>query len=115
MSRAQTIGGSSFYNFLNLPSTPLLTAAGGVNISYKTNEVGLSANNPALLNAGLHSQLNLSFNNFLSGIKTYSLTGAYRYDQLNTNFGSHIYFIDYGAIPQTDAAGNVNGTFHPVD
>ena len=113
--RAQTIGGSSVYNFLKLPSTPLLTAAGGVNTSYKTNEVGLSSNNPALMDEHLNSQLNLSFNSFLAGIKTYSLTGAYHYDKLNTSFGGHIYFVDYGSIPQTDAAGNVNGNFHPVD
>lgn len=115
LCRTQTLGGSSAYNFLKLPSTPLLTAAGGVNTSYKTNEVGLTANNPALLDADLHSQLNLSFNNFLSGIKTYSLTGAYQYNKYNTTLGAHIYFVDYGSIPYTDAAGNVNGNFRPVD
>ena len=115
ISRTQTIGGSSAYNFLKLPSTPLLTAAGGVNASYKTNEVGLTANNPALLSADLHTQLGLSFNSFLAGIKTYSLTGAYYKSNLNTSFGAHIYFVDYGSIPQTDAAGNINGNFHPVD
>lgn len=113
--RTQTIGGSSAYNFLKLPSAPMLTAAGGVNTSYKTNEVGLTANNPALLSSDLHSQLGLSFNNFLAGIKTYSLTGAYQYDKFNSTLGAHIYFVDYGSIPQTDAAGNINGTFHPVD
>ena len=100
---------------MKLPSTPLLTAAGGVNTSYKTNEVGLSANNPALLSPDLHTQLGLSFNNFLGGIKTYSLTGAFLYDKLNTTFGGHIYFVDYGSIPQTDASGNVSGSFHPID
>lgn len=112
---AQTLGGNSVYNFLKLPSTPLLTAAGGVNTSYKANEVGLTANNPSLLDADLHSQLNLSFNNFLGGINAYSLTGAYQYDKFSTTFGGHIYFVDYGSIPQTDAAGNVNGNFRPVD
>jgi hypothetical protein len=115
IGRTQTIGGSSAYNFLKLPSTPLLTAAGGVNASYKTNEVGLTANNPSLLSPDLHSQLALSFNSFLAGIKTYSLTGACQYDKLNTTLGAHIYFVDYGSVPQTDAAGNVSGTFHPVD
>jgi len=113
--RTQTLGGSSAYNFLKLPSTPLLTASGGVNVSYTTDEVGLTANNPALLNAGLHSQLNLSSNNFLGGIKTCSLTGAYQYDPWNTTLGAHIYFVDYGSIPQTDASGNASGNFHPVD
>jgi hypothetical protein len=115
IANAQTVGGSSVYNFLKLPSTPIVTAAGGVNTSYKTNEVGIAANNPALLNPDMHSQLNLSFNNFLGGIKTYSLTGAYYKETLNTTFGGHIYFVDYGSIPQTDAAGNVSGNFHPVD
>lgn len=88
---------------------------GGINVSYKTNEVGASQNNPALLNAGLNSQLNVSFNNFLGGIKTYNLTGAYYYEKLNTSFSGTVYFVDYGSIPQTDAAGNVAGNFHPVD
>jgi hypothetical protein len=115
ISRAQTVGGSSTYNFLKLPLTPVLTAAGGVNTSYKTNEVGLTANNPALLDAELHTQLNLSFNSFLSGIKTYSITGAYQKDKYNTTLGGHVYFVDYGSMPYTDAAGNVNGNFRPVD
>jgi hypothetical protein len=115
IGKTQTIGGISAYNFLKLPSSPLLTAAGGVNTSYKTDEVSLSANNPALLSADLHAQLGLSFNSFLAGIKTYSLTGAYQKDKLNTTFGGHIYFVDYGSIPNTDAAGNISGNFHPVD
>lgn len=112
---AQTLGGNAAYNFLKLPATPSLTAAGGVSTSYQTNEVGLSANNPALLTPELHSQLNLSFNSFLGGIKTYALTGAYQYTRYNTVFGGHIYYVDYGSIPQTDAAGNENGSFRPVD
>jgi hypothetical protein len=115
LSRTQTIGGSSTYNFLKLPATPLLTAVGGVNTSYKTNEVGLTANNPALLSADMHSQLGISFNSFLAGIKTYSATGAYQYNRWNTSFGGHIYFVDYGSIPHADGAGNIMGNFHPVD
>lgn len=93
----------------------MLTSAGGVNTSYQTNEVGLSANNPALFGNHLHGQVNISFNHFLAGIKTYSLTGAYHYENYNTTFGGHIYFVDYGSIPQTDAAGNISGNFRPVD
>jgi hypothetical protein len=115
LSSAQTIGGGAAYNFLQLPSSPLLTATGGVNVSYQANEVGLAANNPALLNQQLHGQLNISFNNFLGDIRTYSTTGAYHSEKLNATFGGHIYFVDYGSIPQTDAAGNVSGSFHPID
>jgi hypothetical protein len=112
---AQTIGGSTVFNFLRLPSNALLTATGGVNTSYYTNEAGFSSNNPAILNPSLHSQLNLSFNGFLGGIKTYSATGVHHHEKLNTTFSGHIYFVDYGSIPQTDAAGNVSGNFRPID
>lgn len=111
----QTLGGNAVYNFLKLPATPLLTATGGVNASYKTGEVGFSSNNPSLLNESLHSQMNVSFNSFLGGIKTYALTGAYHYNKYKTTFGGQLYFVDYGSLPQTDAAGNVMGEFRPVD
>ena len=112
---SQTLGGNAAYNFLKLPPSPMLTAAGGANVSYKTSEVGLSANNPSLLNAELSSQVNASFNAFLGNIKTYSLTGAHHVHKINTTFGGHIYYVDYGSIPATDAAGNRSGEFRPVD
>jgi hypothetical protein len=115
ISGAQTLGGNAAYNFLKLPATPLLTGTGGVNVSYKSNDAGLAANNPALLFPELSSQLNLSFNSFLANIKTYALTGAFHSEKYNTSFGGQIYFVNYGATPQTDAAGNINGEFRPVD
>ena len=113
--KAQTLGGNAVYNFLKLPATSLLNATGGVNVSYKTNEVGLSANNPALLDPQLNSQLNICFNGIPGGIKAYTLTGAWYNEKLNTSFGSHIYFVDYGTIEQADAAGNLSGDMRPVD
>ena len=112
---AQTLGGNAVYNFLKLPATPMLSATGGVNVSYRANEVGLSANNPALLEPGLNSQWHLSFNGLPGGIKTYALTGAFHNQKLNTTFGSHVYFVDYGTIEQADAAGNLSGNMRPVD
>ena len=73
------------------------------------------AYNPALLDASLKSLVSASFNHFPGGINTYGLAGAFASGRLNTVFGGHIFFIDYGSIPQTDGAGNINGTFHPVD
>ncbi len=112
---SQTLGGSAAYNFLRLPSSALITAMGGENISYKTNEASISANNPSLLNNNMSTQISASFTSFLAGVKTYSLTGAYHSEKLETNFGGHIYFVDYGVIPATDAAGNQSGSFRPVD
>ncbi len=113
--QGQTLGGSAAYNFLKLPATPWQTASGGLNVSLKANEVGFSFHNPALLDASLHSQVNVSFNSFLGGIKTYALTGAYHHEKYKTSFGGQLYFVNYGAMPQTDAAGNEMGEFRPSD
>jgi hypothetical protein len=93
----------------------MLTAAGGMNTSYRQNEVSPAANNPALLHPALSTQINASFNAFLGAVRTYSLTGAYHSEKKNTTFGGHIYFVDYGSIPATDAAGNRSGDFRPRD
>ena len=115
MASGQTIGGSSAFNFLNLASDPMLSASGGINISNKPDEVGIVADNPALLNEHMQKQISASFNDFIAGINAYSLTGAIYSEKLNTNFSGHIYFVDYGSLAQTDAAGNISGTFRPVD
>lgn len=112
---SQTLGGGAAYNFIRLPSSPFLAAVGGVNISYPSAEVSLSANNPALLQRGLDRQLNASFNAFLAATKAYGLTGAFYSNRLQTTFGGHVHFLDYGSIPNTDAAGNLMGQFHPTD
>lgn len=113
--QAQTLGGNAAYNFLKLPPTPALTAAGGINTSFQTEDAGLSINNPALLSPVQNYQVQMVFNSFLAGIKTYSLTGVYHYEPFQTSFAGHIYFLDYGNIPQTDASGNENGSFRPLD
>ncbi len=93
----------------------MLTAAGGVNVSYRTNDVGLAANNPALLRPALHHHLNLSFNGMPGSIKAYGLTGAHYFEESETVFGGQVFFVDYGSIPQADASGITSGDFRPVD
>lgn len=111
----QTIGGSSVFNFLNLPNTPQLTALGGVNISTPANDIGLAFNNPALLKKEMHTQLNIVFNNFYAGINSYHLSFGYRHEKLKTNFAWGINYLDYGKINETDASGNVFGFLNPKD
>ena len=111
----QTLGGNAVFNFINQSNTPQLSALGGVNISTISNDVGLSFHNPALLRKPMHRSVSASFNSFLGGIKNYSLASAYHVERYNTTVGLGINFFDYGNIAQTDASGNVMGTFHPRD
>ena len=112
---AQTLGGSSVYNFLKLSNTPQLSALGGINISNQTNDIGLVFNNPALLRNEMHTQLNIVFNSFYGGIKNYHLLQGYHHSKLNTSFATGVNFFNYGNIRETDASGNVLGNFKPVD
>ena len=112
---AQTLGGSSVFNFLNLPNTPQLTALGGVNVSQPSNDVGLAFNNPALLRPAMHTQMNAVFNNFYAGIKAYHLSLGYHHPGLNTSFSWGLNYLNYGNIPQTDPSGNILGRFRPAD
>ena len=114
-SYGQTLGGDAVYNFLKLPASPLLSATGGVNVSYNPDDAGLATNQPALLNERMDGKLGLSFNAFFSGIKAYQLTGAMHEEKWKTTIGGSVFFVDYGTIPQTDAIGNQNGDFRPKE
>ncbi len=114
-SRSQTLGGSSVFNFVNLPNTPQLTALGGINISQQTNDAGMAFNNPALLRKEMHTQMNAAFNIFYAGIRNIQLQQVIHSDKLNTSFAAGINYFNYGEITQTDAAGNALGYFRPND
>jgi hypothetical protein len=112
---AQTIGGSSVFNFLKLPNTPQLSALGGVNVSVTSKDIGLSFNNPSLLKKEMHTQMNAVFNIFYADINAYHLSFAYRHEKLKTNFGWGLTYYDYGKIPETDPSGNILGSINPTD
>jgi hypothetical protein len=114
-SSSQTLGGKAAYAFMQLPGTPSLTALGGVNVSYNNNDVGLAINNPALLNADLHSQFGASFNAYFAGVKGYQMAGALHHQKRDLTLGGSLFFVDYGNIQQTDEGGTELGNFHPRD
>lgn len=112
---AQSLGGNAVFSFLNQPNTAQTAALGGINISNLSNDVGLAFNNPALLRKSMHQQLNTSFNSFLAGIKNYSLNTAYHFNQPNITTALGVHYFNYGSAQQTDASGNVIGSFTAND
>ncbi len=112
---AQTLGGNAVFNFLNQPNTAQLSALGGVNVSNISNDIGLAFQNPSLLRNHHHQQFNASFSSFLAGIKNYSLTAGYHMEKHKTNVAVGVNYFSYGNLAQTDAAGNILGSFKPVD
>jgi hypothetical protein len=112
---SQTIGGNSVFNFVNLSHTPQLTALGGINTSVSSNDAGMAFYNPALLSQAMHTQLNLVFNDFYSGVKTWHMNFAWHHVQTKTNFSYGLHYSHYGNITATDAAGNILGQLKPTD
>ena len=111
----QFLGGSNTYNFIELPPTPQLSSLGGINVSNRTNDVGLTMNNPSLLREEMSGQLHASFNLMYAGIKNLSLVGGYSVQKWKTNVGFGISYLDYGNIDATDPSGNIIGNFNASD
>lgn len=114
-AKAQTLGGNAVFNFLKLSNTPQLTGLGGINVSNISNDIGMSFNNPSLLRPAMHMQLTTVFNSMFAGVKNYHMMLGYSSEKLQTNFAFGVHYLDYGSIPQTDASGNVLGSFRPGD
>ncbi len=114
-AEAQTLGGNAVFHFISMPNTAQTSALGGINISDINKDVGMSFHNPSMLKDDMHQQVNTSFHSFLAGIRNYSLTSAYHLESLNSNMAIGINYFDYGTLTQTDAAGNILGSFRPVD
>jgi hypothetical protein len=112
---AQTIGGNTVYNFLKLSNTPQLTALGGINITNQTADIGLAFNNPALLRADMHTATSFVFNSFYAGINNFHVISGYRLEPVKTTLAVGVNYFSYGAITETDMAGNVYGNIRPND
>jgi hypothetical protein len=112
---AQTIGGSSIYNFLKVPQHPLTGALGGRNISSFCGELGMVAENPALLNELNHGNLSTSFTLLAPTLSMLNAAGAFNVKNISTTFAFGINHLQYGSIDQTDASGNSLGIFNPFD
>lgn len=112
---AQTLGGSSAYNFLRFPASPQLAALGGINLTNQSNDLSLAFQNPAQLDSAMHTQMAADFNSLYAGVKNVHWMLAYRHPKLQTNFAAGIFYFDYGTTQQTDAAGNILGSYKPKD
>lgn len=113
--KGQTIGGNAVYNFLKLPSSPLQSASGGVNVSLKTRDAGFAFNNPSLIDSSQDRLASVNFNAFFAGVKSYQLATIFDHAKLNTTFGAALVYNSYGNIPMTDPVGNETGSFRPHD
>lgn len=114
-SWAQTVGGNAAFSFISQPNTAQLASLGGINISQQTNDLGMAYQSPALLRKSMSHQISTSFNSFLAGINNYNVATAFYLPKIDLTVGGGLQYLNYGSITQTNAAGNILGTFKPND
>lgn len=112
---AQTLGGSSTYNFLKLQQVPRAASLGGRNVSDFTGGIGMLTENPALLQQKHHLQTAAHFAFLSPGITgLYGLMGFHE-KRSQTDLALGISHLVYGVEDQTDAGGNITGVFRAYD
>ncbi len=106
--------GTNVYPFLNIPVSARQAALGGDAISIRDNDVSFSGINPALMNLEQDKMLSVNYASYLAD----SQFGTFSYvkDLQRGNLLSvNARYMDYGKMPRTDEAGNINGNFSAMD
>ncbi|MBA4322028.1 MAG: hypothetical protein C0408_04360 [Odoribacter sp.] len=112
-SSGQT-GGDNVYEFLNLTHSGLVSSLGGVNVSLRSGDINLAYHNPALLNSEMDKRLTLNYVNYFAGIN-YGMTMYSRSFQGTGNFAAGLTYLNYGSFRETDASGNITGSFSAAE
>jgi hypothetical protein len=103
-------GGDNVYEFLNLTQSGLIASLGGSNVSLTGRNLNLAWNNPALLDSGMDKSLALNYVNYFAGIN-YGLVMYSLPFQRKGNVAAGITYLNYGSFTETDASGNITGSF----
>ncbi|MEA5460569.1 type IX secretion system protein PorQ [Arcicella sp. LKC2W] len=107
------IGRNNSFTFLNIPSNPVTSGLGGINISKANNDPNGFLQNPALLDSSQNNLLAINYLPYFSSIKYSSV--AYVSKIQKQTFGLGIQYVGYGDFQQTDASGNILGKFSAND
>ena len=105
------IGGSRIYQFLDLPSSPRITALGESLIAVKDADIALAYGNPAALDASMHGRIALSTNLYIDDIKHGSIAYGHHVDSLGLTLHGGIHYITYGDFIEANEFGDQIGEF----
>lgn len=112
---SQTLGGSSAFNFLRLQLHPQAGALGGRNVSHFGADLGMISENPSLLRKRHHAAVSANFTSLAPTITGLYAAGVYHLEKKATTVALGITHLGYGEHPETDASGNILGTFRAFD
>lgn len=104
------IGGSSTYNFLDLPVSARAAALGGTYVGVNDGDLGLAATNPSFLDSNVNNHVVMTYTPLFAGINYGYVAYAHTFGNIGT-FDIGVKDMDYGTFTQADDAGNITGTF----
>ncbi|MGE0560488.1 MAG: type IX secretion system protein PorQ [Flavobacteriales bacterium] len=106
-SKAQ-IGGTSTYQFLNVPVSSRVGAMGGSALSIRDDDPNLTLNNPSLLTQPMSTSVTLTYLNYFADINYGYVSYIHDFKKWGT-FSGGLNYIDYGKFLETDEGGNELG------
>lgn len=113
--KAQVLGGTRAFEFLNLSTSPHLTALGGEVVANTDLDAGLAGSNPALYRPTLHNQLVVGYNAYHAGIGISNVQYVNHSQKLNTTFAYGVQNVNYGTFDGADIFGNATGDIKAND
>lgn len=108
------LGGENTYAFLNVYGSARVAALGGNQIAVQDSDINLAIYAPSLLNAGIHSQLLLSYVNHSADINFGHVAYAHHVKNRGT-FSASLQYINYGTFTEADETGAQLGEFGAAD
>ncbi len=114
-AHAQVTGGQYAFEFLRLSNSPHVSALGGISVANPDADISLALQNPAMMRAGLHNQLQLNYNGLYAGVSSSNLNYGYHADKIATSFALGVQYLNYGSFTQTTFTGTEEGSFRASD
>lgn len=113
ISSMAQVGGIDSFTFLKIPTNPVISGLGGVNISKTDKDPNGFLQNPALLDSSENNLLAINYLPYFSGVKYSSM--AYVNTIKKNTLGIAGQYLSYGDFQLTDPAGNILGKFSVND
>ncbi len=108
------IGGRRNFEFLQVPGNARLAGLGRVNVSLHQGDPNVLWQNPALIDSASSRKFGFNYTPYFADIKNTHLSYVHQVPKLGT-FGAGLNYMAYGSFEETDASGQVLGTFAAND
>lgn len=112
---AQSTGGRTRLDFLQLPAQARSTALGANHITAQGNDAALFIQNPSLLDSSKINNVSLNLMPYLADTKFVNLAYANRLHKTGGVWAVGLQYLNYGTMQETDDIGNVIGEFRAAD